>query len=304
MPRTGYRIGIDVLRNQKHIDFKWSAVPEANAYIFALYQENANGRQQISRTAPENRTGWTLDNISKLDRGSYIWQVEAVNLRQDGTIERQGNIEENSFVVDIPIPGPPRLDKPGDVTVKNDTDRHVQRLTWTGDNNALRYEALIQKEEAKDYRQIQRESTAERFIEVTLTPGKYRFQVIPYDYQDKPGKESDWMTMSVAVEVPVVTGLQPELDKGRSEIFYSDNNTQILSIIGKNLVPGAEMYLRTRDGKQIIPKEIQITDDGATAMLIFENDQVTTGVYEIVVRNPGGLETSKTGVRINTPRSR
>jgi len=288
----GYIIGIDVLRNQKAVDFKWSRVPEANAYIFTLYQEDSGGRRQINRTAPENRNAWTLDDISKLDRGKYTWQVEAVSIKQDGSIERRGDVGENSFTVDIPRPGAIRTEKPG-------TERPtVQRLAWNRDNYSLRYEAVIEKEEGKDYRQIKREFTAENFIEVSLPPGKYRFRVIPYDYQDKPGEGSEWTAMSIEA----LDAVKPELDRGRTEIFYSDNTTQVLSILGNNLLPGAEIYLRARDGKQIVPKEVQITDDGTNAMLIFEKDQLVSGTYEIIVRNPGGMETNKTGVRINNPR--
>jgi len=113
LPPNGSRIGIEVLQNEKRIDFKWSPVPGANAYIFTLYQENAAGRRQIIRTNPENKTGFTLDNINTLDLGSFTWQVEAVNMDFDGTIGRHGLMEDSSFVFDIPLPGPVRLEEPG-----------------------------------------------------------------------------------------------------------------------------------------------------------------------------------------------
>ena len=113
LPVAGYRIGIEELQSQRGITFSWAGVSGANAYIFTLYQQTSNGRRQIVRREPENRTSWTLDNLSLLDRGTFIWQVEAVNRNRNNAIERRGRIEENSFIVDIPVPGPVQLEGTG-----------------------------------------------------------------------------------------------------------------------------------------------------------------------------------------------
>jgi hypothetical protein len=106
-PPVGYRIGIEQLRESNSIVFSWSATQGANAYIFTLYKASLDaidGRQQIIRVPPVNRRNWTLENLETLGEGTFIWQVEAVNMVA-GTIERQGRIAENSFVIDIPRSG-------------------------------------------------------------------------------------------------------------------------------------------------------------------------------------------------------
>ena len=113
LPAAGSRIGIDELRTQRNIVFRWAAVPGANAYIFTLYEQTRSGRRQIISTSPENRTSWTLENISELDRGTFVWQVEAVNRGRNNVIEQRGRIGENSFILDVPHPGPVRLEEPG-----------------------------------------------------------------------------------------------------------------------------------------------------------------------------------------------
>ena len=109
LPSDGFIFGIEELRNRRSIDFKWSAVPGANAYIFTLFREDDNGRKEIIRRPPENSTAWTLDNIALLERGAYTWQVEAVNRGGSGTIGRRGVIGKNSFILDIPVPGTPTV---------------------------------------------------------------------------------------------------------------------------------------------------------------------------------------------------
>jgi hypothetical protein len=113
LPLTGHRIGIEQLRESDSIVFTWSATQGANAYIFTLYQVTAGGRRQIIRVPPENRRSWTLENVAALDRGTFIWQVEAVNMNSAGTIERRGNIGENSFIIDIPRSGNVQMENPG-----------------------------------------------------------------------------------------------------------------------------------------------------------------------------------------------
>jgi len=113
LPHDGYRVTIDEIRKASAMNFKWSAVPEANAYIFTLYQQIANKRQIIDQKTLDNRTGWTIDFGSLDGQGAYIWQVEAVNKGQGGKIEQRGKAGENSFFMDIPRPGPVKIEDPG-----------------------------------------------------------------------------------------------------------------------------------------------------------------------------------------------
>ncbi|MDR2942265.1 MAG: hypothetical protein LBV17_06720 [Treponema sp.] len=108
-PVEGYRIGIDELK-RVNVNFKWSAVQGANAYIFTLYQRTGNGRRQITQIGPENRTSWSTD-VKTLGRGSFVWQVEAVNAGRYNVVEQRGRVAETSFVVDIPRPGPVQIIK-------------------------------------------------------------------------------------------------------------------------------------------------------------------------------------------------
>jgi hypothetical protein len=111
-PANGNRIGVEQLKTQRNIAFSWSAVQGANGYIVTLYQETNGGRRRITGTEqPVNRANWTLDKLSVLDRGSFIWQVEAVNTA-GGRIDQRGKLEENTFIIDIPRPEQVRTGEP------------------------------------------------------------------------------------------------------------------------------------------------------------------------------------------------
>jgi hypothetical protein len=111
-PANNYRIGIEQLKTQRSITFRWSAVQGANAYVFTLYELAENGRRQIDHATVVN-PAWTLEDISALNRGTFIWQVEAVSRNAGSAIERRGNTGENIFIMDIPLPGPVQMENPG-----------------------------------------------------------------------------------------------------------------------------------------------------------------------------------------------
>jgi hypothetical protein len=117
LPPAGHRFGIEQLKESNSIDFSWSAVQGANAYIFTLYQVTSGGRRQIIRGQPGNHTRWTLENLAALGDGTFIWQTEAVNMNSTGTIIGRGRIVENSFVIDIPRSGQVQMEDPGTLYV-------------------------------------------------------------------------------------------------------------------------------------------------------------------------------------------
>jgi hypothetical protein len=111
-PANGYRIGIEELKANRNLVFRWSGVRGANTYVVTLYQQTADGRRQIRRITAGNRTSWTLANAGSLGRGEFVWRVEAAYAGRDGTIERTGRAGENTFAIEIPVPEV-KLESPG-----------------------------------------------------------------------------------------------------------------------------------------------------------------------------------------------
>ena len=91
---------LEQLTDQRKITFEWEQVPEANAYIFSLYGISDKQELLIS-TSPLPETSFELTDLAILLMDDYIWQVEAVFLSRNGTIERRGVLQQQSFVVYI-----------------------------------------------------------------------------------------------------------------------------------------------------------------------------------------------------------
>jgi len=75
--------------------------------------------------------------------------------------------------------------------------RFIQCLSWTSDEYAMRYEVIIEKQEAGRNVKVFQAITEATFIEVSLSPGKYRYQVIPHDFFDQPIPVTEWVEFEV-----------------------------------------------------------------------------------------------------------
>jgi len=109
--RTVY--GFDRLLSQRKIDFRWSSVRGANAYIFTLYEQTANGRKQILRTTINRGTSYTMENLRLLEKGNFVWQVEPIRTGRRNVIEQRGRTLESTFTVNFPVPGPIQIEDTG-----------------------------------------------------------------------------------------------------------------------------------------------------------------------------------------------
>jgi hypothetical protein len=105
--------GFEQLLSQRNINFRWSPVRGANAYIFTLYEQTANGRRQILRSTINRGTRYTMDNLRVLERGTFVWQVEAVRMGRRNVIEQHGRTTDNIFTVNFPVPGPVEIEDTG-----------------------------------------------------------------------------------------------------------------------------------------------------------------------------------------------
>jgi len=112
-PANGTVFGHERIRSGVTINFTWSAVRGANAYIFTLYQQTGSTRRQVVRTTLNGRTNYTLESLRMLDRGTFVWQVEAVLIGRNNVIEQRGRVGESSFVMDFNSPRPVQIDDTG-----------------------------------------------------------------------------------------------------------------------------------------------------------------------------------------------
>jgi hypothetical protein len=118
LPADGKVIGAAELRANRRIAFSWDAVAGATGYMFSIV--SADTGRILAQQGPMPETTWTLADLTLLDVGTFVWQVEAVMADSamagrgaPATIFRRGEISENRFTIDFTPPGVPRVQDPG-----------------------------------------------------------------------------------------------------------------------------------------------------------------------------------------------
>ncbi|MDR2160268.1 MAG: hypothetical protein LBP23_09425 [Treponema sp.] len=198
---------------------------------------------------------------------------------------------------DIPAEEPPpEKEVPGGENIIEQTGqgfRISQRLNWLGDEFASRYEVIIEAQgEGGRYREVLRQPTEDTFIEVSLSPGKYRYKVLVYNILGRVDHEMDWSVLDV------IRALPPALTKLNPETFLIDKKEQgEIVLSGQNLIEESEVFLVPIDdgkGSAGVVKPLAWLPDpsGNRARIVLDKKNLPPGRYKVHVRNPGNLEVS------------
>ena len=97
-------INLVQLTRDRSIVFSWDTVADANAYIFSLFRSGAAETDPpalLITSAPEDVFTYVLNDLTILNHGNYLWQVEAIHRNDMGTIDQRGRIEQHNFSIDI-----------------------------------------------------------------------------------------------------------------------------------------------------------------------------------------------------------
>jgi hypothetical protein len=164
-----------------------------------------------------------------------------------------------------------------------------QRLTWTGDEYAMRYEVVIEREEAGEYHNVLREFTGESFIEISLPSGKYRCQVIPYDFLNQPVPVTEWMDfeilsgnheIAVVNEIPLTGTVSERIIEyqNRVDFYLSAAGILHLPYYGESsaILPyGAAMRFGVVSAKQrLFNPGMELTASWRAQTLLFDGDMI------------------------------
>ena len=170
-----------------------------------------------------------------------------------------------------------------------------QRLKWEAAQYAVSYHVILErkKDNMDTYTEVLRRNVTDPFLDISVPAGEYRYRVLSFNILGLLDSQSDWEYFIV------LQALKPSIVAFSPLAFYFDRLTpRILNLTGENLLPEAEIYLVSKTsvdsaGEPLVlkPQEIHRNELGENARLVFDEDDLVAGEYEIVVKNPGGLET-------------
>jgi len=128
--------------------------------------------------------------------------------------------------------------------------RYIQRLTWVGDEYAMRYQVIIEKYENRRYSNFFQGFTEDEFIEVTLPPGNYRYQVIPHDYLDVPIPVTEWTEFEVLKAEQTILGSESlSIGPYKFDIFAGVYWTPLFPVYNAYLFSGGNMSLAAAEAR-------------------------------------------------------
>jgi hypothetical protein len=120
LPQNGTAITAAQLRRNRSISFSWNAVPGATGYFFTLEHEGTGRTLTLIQEGPITKTTFVLEDLTVLDKGTFIWRLEAVltdpireRREKDGRIIRRGEIGESWFRIEFALPDIPDMQRPG-----------------------------------------------------------------------------------------------------------------------------------------------------------------------------------------------
>jgi hypothetical protein len=105
LPAMRQKIGLEDLRLNQSINFSWSKVEGAEAYIFSIFLETPSGPRLLVSTGHLDQPGYVFKDLKSLEhRGTYIWRTEGIAFDDNGAIIQRGQPGESSFIMDVPLP--------------------------------------------------------------------------------------------------------------------------------------------------------------------------------------------------------
>jgi hypothetical protein len=95
-PASGYILTEEIIIRDRQVAFSWDAVPDAAEYTFTVFHITVDGNKEALRQT-QRGTSYTLTDLTRLDAGLFVWQVEAANANTG----RRSEAAESRFTVDI-----------------------------------------------------------------------------------------------------------------------------------------------------------------------------------------------------------
>nr|MCR5401943.1 hypothetical protein [Treponema sp.] len=113
-PSENLLMDAQYLRKYRAINFEWKEVPSANSYNLTLYKKEADGKLRAvwsQKKLKQNRV--RLKNLTMLDTGTFVWNVEAYNYAKDGFELQHSLISQGTFKIQFAAPSKIEASSPG-----------------------------------------------------------------------------------------------------------------------------------------------------------------------------------------------
>lgn len=163
----------------------------------------------------------------------------------------------------------------------------VQRLSWEALEDIAGFEVEIEQQDQKteSWLSFDKQSVQTNYIDVSLSPGKYRYRVWAINLLDQREDPSAYRTFTVN------TAYQPELTNISPKVINFDEvQENTLTVTGKKLHKNTVFTLRNTFGTFTIRGTVLSLDEsGSRAVISFDFNKIDIGTYVLSVVDPSDL---------------
>ncbi len=113
-PPSGTVFGVEYLEKTRSAEFSWEPVDGATDYFFVIMRTagQTEGDIVFERNVLDG-TSVTIEDLAEIDRGDFVYSVEAVRRLDDGSIFQHGKRAEAGMKIDLPDITAPVLNDSG-----------------------------------------------------------------------------------------------------------------------------------------------------------------------------------------------
>jgi hypothetical protein len=177
----------------------------------------------------------------------------------------------------------------------NEDFRYVQTLSWEALPDVRHYAVVVEENTATGWIERVNETTGRPELQVYLKSGGYRFSVTAFDYLDRAGEPSSWVSFTVLPALaPAIRSVEPsKVSLGEESGFAAKRAKRTISMSGENLLNDSEIVIVPAHGASeadAIPVDFSVDSQKQTVNISFDFSSLPPDRYDIVVKNPGGLQ--------------
>lgn len=169
-----------------------------------------------------------------------------------------------------------------------------QKLVWAFDEYAFKFEVFVEKKNRKgEYQEILKKETNDNSLEVSLTPGFYRYKIVVYNLLRQIDDEGEW------IEFEVIEARQPRISSmSPKQIYLEEEQDGIYSLGGRYLNEKSEYIFYTKNNRTIKAELVESNSGGSSIKIKVKLRDLQPGQYKLKITNRGGLYTEEDDIKI------
>ena len=160
-----------------------------------------------------------------------------------------------------------------------------QRLSWEAIDDIFGFEFELEQRDASGaWRAIDKKIVRDHFIDVSLSPGNYRYKVTVINLLEQKEASSAYRNFDILI------AYQPEVESVTPRLIYLDEFFDgKFTVTGGNFFDDTVFVFEKAGGGTITLKPEEISKDGKKARFELNTNRFQPGTYVFVARDKSGL---------------